>query len=101
MLGPKKGIPYLTAARLHQWVILLSAYQYEIEFKPTAVHANADKLPHLPLPEHTDNTDMSHKTASILNISQIEAGVITSSKIGSATKKDKVLNKVYCYTKRG
>ena len=64
ILGLKNGIPSLAAARLQGWAILLSAYQYEIKFKPTATHANADGLPCLSLPEHTDNTGMSHQTSS-------------------------------------
>ena len=50
ILGPKKGIPSLAAARLQRWAILLSAYDYEIHFKPTASHSNADGLSCLPLP---------------------------------------------------
>ena len=90
ILGLKNGIPPLAAARLQQWAVLLSAYQYEIQFKPTATHANVDGLSRLPLPEHRDNTGMSHKTTSVFNISRIEAAPITSSEIGSATKKDNV-----------
>ncbi len=51
ILGPKKGIPSLAAARLQRWAILLFAYNYHIEFRPTATHANADGLSQLPLPE--------------------------------------------------
>ena len=50
ILGPKKEIPSLTAARLQRWAILLSAYNYTLEFKPTALHGNADGLSRLPLP---------------------------------------------------
>ena len=32
ILGPKKGIPSLAAARLQRWAILLSAYNYQLEF---------------------------------------------------------------------
>ena len=32
ILGPKKGIPSLAAARLQRWAWILSAYTYEIEF---------------------------------------------------------------------
>ena len=39
----------LAAARLQRWAILLSAYCYDIEFKPTGKHANADGLSRLPL----------------------------------------------------
>ena len=49
VLGPKKGIPPMAAARLQRWAHLLSAYDYAIEFKPTQQHGNADGLSRLPL----------------------------------------------------
>ena len=39
---PKKGISTLAAARLQCWTILLSAYTYDIVYRPTKLHANAD-----------------------------------------------------------
>ena len=51
ILGPKKGIPSLAAARLQRWAILLSAYNCDIIFKPTQAHSNADGLSRLMLPE--------------------------------------------------
>ena len=42
ILNPRKGIPSLAAARLQRWAIILSAYQYEIEFMYTQDHSNAD-----------------------------------------------------------
>lgn len=44
ILGVKKGIPSLAAARLQRWAILLSAYE-----PPFQDHANADRLSRLPL----------------------------------------------------
>ncbi len=35
ILGPKKGIPVMAAARLQRWAVILSAYTYEIEFCPS------------------------------------------------------------------
>ena len=32
ILGPKQGIPTLAAARLQRWAIILSAYDYDLEF---------------------------------------------------------------------
>ena len=49
ILGPKRGIPSLAAARLQRWAWTLSAYHYDIEFRPTGKHANADGLSRLPL----------------------------------------------------
>lgn len=34
ILGPKHGIPALAAARLQRWAVQLSAYHYDIEFRP-------------------------------------------------------------------
>ena len=43
-MGPKKGIPSLPAGRIQRWAILLSAYSYDVEFKSTHHHDNADGL---------------------------------------------------------
>ena len=59
ILGPKTGIPSLAAARLQRWAIVLSAYQYGIEFKRTEAHGNADGLSRLPLPAAGTGTDES------------------------------------------
>ena len=99
ILGPKKGIPPLTAARLQRWSWILSAYQYTIEFRPTDKHANADGLSHLPLKETgSEENDLASK---IFNISQLEALPITIRHLRAATHSDILLSKVYRYTKRG
>ena len=53
ILGPKQGIPELAAARLQRWALILAAYNYKIEFRPTHEHGNVDGLSRLPLPEVT------------------------------------------------
>ena len=97
ILGPKKGIPPLAAARLQRWSWILSAYHYEIEFRPTGDHGNADGLSRLPLsdvpPEETNND------SKIFNISQMEALPVTIRQLRAATHSDRILSKVYRYTK--
>ena len=61
ILGPKKGIPSLAAARLQRWEILLSGYRYEIKFKSTHQHCNADALSKLPL-DVKDSKNISEAT---------------------------------------
>ena len=46
IVGPKRGIPSLAAARLQRWAVLLSAYEYDIKYKSTHAHSNADGLSH-------------------------------------------------------
>ena len=49
MFGPKKGVPTLAANRLSRWALLLSQYEYTVEYRPTNKHGNADALSRLPL----------------------------------------------------
>ena len=42
ILGPKKNIPTLAAARMQRWALLLSAYNYRLEYRLTQAHGNAD-----------------------------------------------------------
>ena len=44
ILGSKKGVPAVAAARLHRWALLLAVYNYDIEFRSTTDHGNADAL---------------------------------------------------------
>ena len=39
----------LAAARLQRWALILASYQYEIKFRPTTSHMNADCLSRLPV----------------------------------------------------
>ena len=74
ILGPKKGIPPLAAARLHRWAILLSAYRYEIEFKPSK-HVNADGLSRLPL--HVQREEEA-TDVEVFNVAQVDALPVTA-----------------------
>ena len=49
IFGDKRDIPPVAAARLQCWALLLSAYYYNIVFKPTKLHANADCFSCLPI----------------------------------------------------
>ena len=99
ILGPKKGIPTLAAARLQRWAVLLSAYKYDIKFKPTQSHANADGLSRLPL--HGNAQEGSSPEATIFNIAQIDYLPVTATQIGKATRSDPLLSKVWSYTHQG
>ena len=48
ILGPKKGIPILAAARMQRWALLLSTAMI-IVYRSTKAHANADALSRVPL----------------------------------------------------
>ena len=95
ILGPKKAIPPLVAARLQRWALILAAYNYHLEFKPTQHHSNADGLSRLPLQQQTA-CDYS-SAASVFNITQINTLPITASTVQQATR-DPIVSKALYYT---
>ena len=99
ILGPKKGLPTLAAARLQRWAILLSAYQYDIEYRSTTAHSNADGFSRLPLQGQEIVKHLSSE--SMFNLSQIEFLPVDADKLRRATQTDPVLSKVRQYMLSG
>ena len=88
----RKGIPSLAAARLQRWALLLSAYEYNIEYKRSREHNNADGLSRLPL--STGQPTAADDGVTVFNIGQIQALPLTFKDIKIATKRDATLRKV-------
>ena len=99
ILGPKKGIPPLAAARMQRWALLLSGYSYDIHFRPTTAHGNADCLSRLPL-SHSSAIG-NYEDASLFNICQVEALPIHAAQLMAATRSDLLLSKVLQYARCG
>ena len=97
ILGPKKGVSSVAAARLQRWSLLLSAYNYDIEFRPMEAHGNADALSRLPL----NRVPKQLSEAQVFNIRQIEVLPVTSKTIRTATQREPVLSRVLMYTRKG
>ena len=95
ILGPKAEIPPIAAARMQRWGIFLSAYQYDVEYKRSKEHANADGLSRLPLSYQLDD-----KT-DIFRVSFVDALPVTAVEIASETTKDPLLSQVYHYVMDG
>ena len=71
ILGPRSHIPTLAAARLQRWALLLAAYQYEVEFKSTDKHGNAEGLSRLPLPTSPENSVLPVTQINLLQINSL------------------------------
>lgn len=58
IFGPQNGIPFMPAARMQRWALLLSVHDYTIKYKRAEHHTNAHGLSHLPLQvEHGEKKD--------------------------------------------
>ena len=98
ILGSKKGIPALSAAWTQRWALLLSTYNYDIRFRLTQAHGNADGLSRLPLRE---DQSCAPDDAMVFNIAQLDALPVCSSDLMATTRTDPQLSKVLQYVRKG
>ena len=96
ILGPKRGIPVLAASRLQRWSIQLAAYTYDIEYRASQNHGNADALSRLPRKTIEEADDWSIEGDEVNRV-QIERTPITATRIREATRGDPVLSRVLHY----
>ena len=100
IFSPDKGIPVMSAARLQRYAILLSAYQYNIEYRNTNDHANADCFSRLPIKDTVPfENDIDY--ANFFYINQFDALPISALTVSKETHKDKILGRVLACVKTG
>ena len=78
---------------------MLSTYQYTIEYRSTACHANADGLSRLPLQSTGEEEDVT--AATVFNVAQLESLPVTAEQLRAATGCDQILGKVLLLTQKG
>ena len=75
---------------MQRWALLLSAHTYDINYRKSELHANADGLSRLPLPVgHKEG-----KQADIFYFRQVEEAPITSAQVEQHTRNNPVLSKL-------
>ena len=99
ILGPKSGIPTLAAARMQRWAIILSAYDYDIEYRSSGKHANCDALSRLPDPTPSSVACDSN----VYSISPLDDDdfPVRAEQIATATRTEPVLSRVHAYVLSG
>ena len=92
LFSEDKAIPTMASSRIQRWALTLSAYDYDIVFKPGSQHANADVLSRLPLPEHPTSVPFPQETVLLMEV--LQASPVTAKQIKTWTSHDPVLSKV-------
>lgn len=87
ILGPKTGA--LAAARMRRWALILAAYTYEIQYKPSEQHGNADALSRLPVVD-----DTFPRSNPVFRVSYLDSLPLTAKDVAQETQTDPVLAKV-------
>lgn len=99
LLGPQKPAPVQAAARLQRWSLILAAYNYDIQYRRTTEHANADSMSRVPV---KDTWDIQTENIDCLFFeSQDIVTVISSDMVRDETQKDPLLSHVFRYTMQG
>jgi transposase InsO family protein len=98
IFGEKSQVPTLAAARMQRWALILTAYDYTIEFRKSEAHANCDALSRLPNPKPS-TAGMDNGTYCVNLID--EGFPLLATEIAKATKVNPTLVKVYQYIMSG
>lgn len=93
ILHPNKDLPATSAIRLLHYANYMSGFNYEIRYRNTKQHANADFLSRFPL--KTTETLISQDNATVFQLSQIETLPVTLKEIQTELLKDKEYCELY------
>ena len=97
---PHKSIPVVTAARRQRYVLFLAEYDYQIEYKNSKVHSNADSLSRLPL-KTEERAEEAVDPVNVFNFMQFEPLPITVDNVRRETQRDPVLSQVHEIVAKG
>ena len=105
IFGPTRGIPAMAANRLARWALTLSQYDYEVEYRATKDHGNADVLSRLPscTDDDFDGEEERADVSVVCCIKDIsrQLNPLKPNLLKMESKKDPVISKVMRYVKEG
>ena len=92
LFNETRAVPVMASARIQRWALTLSAYNYNIEYRPGKQLANADLLSRLPLSDTIADPPVPGET--ILLMEALNTSPITAANIKTWTNRDPVLSRV-------
>ena len=94
-----KSISPQASGRIQRWALALAMYEYEIAFKPTEAHSNADAMSRLPLPDQPISTPLPAETVCM--VEGLSQSPVSAYQIKRWTRKDPVLSQVLRFVDKG
>lgn len=103
ILGSRKGLPSLAAARILRWAIELADYNFEVRHRPGSKNCCADALSRLPVNIKETSSELVKCTteAYMCNMNTINSLPVTAKQIARHTRTDGALSKVMLYVRTG
>ena len=78
IFSPVKNLPSMTAARLQRYALLLAGYQYDIVYRKTSDHGNADGLSRLPINSPASEANADGDAVDTFHVSQFDPLPVTA-----------------------
>ena len=92
IFAPERTLPALSATRMQHYAVYLTGFSFDIVYRPTKLHGNADALSRLPIKsEQLSPVDPSNQ----LVINQLHEVPLQFETIAEETKKDKELKPLW------
>ena len=99
LFADTRQVPLMAASRIQRWSLLLSSYEYSIEYKPGDKLANADALSRLPLPETSPQSSPDMTVQFFIN--NLEENIVSAKDIKAWTERNPILSRVYRFIIHG
>ena len=96
-----RPVPTQCSARIQRWSLTLSAYDYEICYRSSKAHSNADALSRLPLPVASGEVNTPLPAETVLLMEHFESSPVTAKHIERETSRDPVLWRVLEFVRSG
>ena len=94
IFGKHKNIPEMSASHITRWAIFLMNYQFDVKYRNTKDHGNADMLSRLSKPvKHSKDKDEWTETFSL----SMSESLLDTKLVAKETSRDAVLSKVKGY----
>ncbi|KII72610.1 Transposon Tf2-11 polyprotein [Thelohanellus kitauei] len=98
LFSSNKDFPVLAFQRIHRWSLLLNAYRYTIQYRPTEKHTNADALSRRPKgPDY----EFDKKLSDGVNVIDLIEIPLNRDILRFETRKDTCLREFLCFLEKG
>ena len=95
----ERAIPAQTSVRIQRWALTLAKYKYNLQFRKSSAHGNADALSRLPLPEGPEVVPDPPEV--VLLMEHLDSSPVRASDVRRETSRNSLLSHVLQWVLQG
>ena len=101
LIGEQKPLPLMASPRVVRWAMMLSAYDYRLEYRPGRLQGHCDALSRLPLSDAPADVSSPVPAELIHMLEVLDSSAVTAQLIRQWTARDPIVSAVYRYVQDG